>query len=171
MKPTLLYTLVAGVLLASCSAPQTQKAATQANETRILTTAQEAAIEKEVIALDKAFPIEQREPSQFPAYVELLKQHAAAQGIKQSTIDRGFANIYFLERVVKADKGQPEKRATVTLASYLKNVLPQSRINMGVEKYYENQVVLNAVSQKYGVPPQYIVSLWGLESGFGRSQG
>ncbi|MBG5882050.1 lytic murein transglycosylase [Providencia alcalifaciens] len=171
MKPTLLYTLVAGVLLASCSAPQTQKAATQANETRILTTAQEAAIEKEVIALDKAFPIEQREPSQFPAYVELLKQHAAAQGIKQSTIDRGFANIYFLERVVKADKGQPEKRATVTLASYLKNVLPQSRINAGVEKYYENQVVLNAISQKYGVPPQYIVSLWGLESGFGRSQG
>ncbi|BBG58818.1 Membrane-bound lytic murein transglycosylase B precursor [Providencia rustigianii] len=171
MRPTLLYTLVAGVFLASCSSQQPHSTTTQTNTTHTLTMAQEAAIEKEVIALDKAFPIEQRDPSQFPAYVELLKQHAAVQGIKQSTIDRGFANIYFLERVVKADKGQPEKRATVTLASYLKNVLPQSRINAGVEKYKENQATLDATSQKYGVPPQFIVSLWGLESGFGRSQG
>ena len=166
MKPTLLYTIVAGVFLASCTAQQPKNISTQT-----ITVEQEAAIVKEVAALDKAFPIEQREPSQFPAYVELLKQHAEAQGIKAETIKRGFANIHFIERVVKADKGQPEKRATVTLASYLKNVLPSSRINMGIDKYYENQSTLDAVSQRYGVPAQFIVSLWGLESGFGRSQG
>ncbi|WP_353241794.1 lytic murein transglycosylase [Providencia sp.] len=166
MKPTLLYTLVAGLLLASCSAKQHETVATQP-----ITAEQNAAIIQEVAALDKAFPIEKREASQFPAYVELLKEHAIAQGIKPATIERGFANIHFIERVVKADKGQPEKRATVTLASYLKNVLPQSRINAGYDKYIENKALLDSISQKYGVPPQFIVSLWGLESGFGRSQG
>lgn len=166
MKPTLLFTLIGGLFLVSCSAKPPVSAAPE-----VLTAQQDAAIAKEVAALDKAFPIESREPSQFPAYVELLKQHALAQGIKPATIERGFANIHFIERVVKADKGQPEKRATVTLDSYLKNVLPASRINAGAEKYWENEAVLNSVSQRYGVPPQYIVSLWGLESGFGRSQG
>ncbi|EKT62724.1 lytic murein transglycosylase [Providencia burhodogranariea] len=166
MKPTLLFTLLGSIFLASCSAKPPVSAAP-----KTLTAQQDAAIVKEVEALDKAFPIENREPSQFPAYVELLKEHALAQGIKPSTIERGFANIHFIERVVKADKGQPEKRATVTLDSYLKNVLPASRINAGAEKYRENEALLNAMSKRYGVPPQYIVSLWGLESGFGRSQG
>lgn len=165
MKPTLLFTLLGSIFLASCSAKPPSAA------TKIITAQQDAAIAKEVEALDKAFPIENREPSQFPAYVELLKEHALAQGIKQSTIERGFANIHFIERVVKADKGQPEKRVTVTLDSYLKNVLPASRINAGAEKYRENEDLLNAISKHYDVPPQYIVSLWGLESGFGRSQG
>lgn len=166
MKPTLLFTLISGLFLVSCSAKPPVSAAPKQ-----LTTQQNVAIAQEVEALDKAFPIENREPSQFPAYVELLKQHAVAQGIKPSTVERGFANIHFIERVVKADKGQPEKRATVTLESYLKNVLPASRINAGAQKYWENEAILNAVSKRYGVPPQYIVSLWGLESGFGRSQG
>ncbi|BBV04639.1 lytic murein transglycosylase [Providencia rettgeri] len=166
MKPTLLYTLVAGLFLTSCSATQNESVVTQP-----ITVEQNAAIAQEVVALDKAFPIEQREPSQFPAYVELLKEHAITQGIKPDTIERAFANVHFIERVVKADKGQPEKRATVTLASYLKNVLPQSRINAGYDKYLENKSILDAISDKYGIPPQFIVSLWGLESGFGRSQG
>lgn len=166
MKPALLVILIGSAFLVSCSAKAPVSTAPE-----VITTAQDAAIVKEVLALDTAFPVGQREPSQFSAYVELLKEHALAQGINQSTIDRGFANIHFIERVVKADKGQPEKRATVTLDSYLKNVLPVSRINAGVEKYWENEAILNTNSKRYGVPPQYIVSLWGLESGFGRSQG
>ncbi|EKT57528.1 lytic murein transglycosylase [Providencia sneebia] len=166
MKKTLLFTLIGSAFLVSCAAKHSESVSP-----KVITTQQEAVIEKQVDALDKAFPIDQREPSQFPAYVELLKEHALAQGIKQSTIDRGFANIHFIERVVKADKGQPEKRATVTLDSYLKNVLPASRINAGAQKYWENEAILNAVSKRSGVPPQYIVALWGLESGFGRSQG
>ncbi|WP_442958710.1 lytic murein transglycosylase [Providencia sp. PROV121] len=163
IKPTLLFTLISGLFLASCSAKQPILVTPQAE--------QDAMIAKEVIALNKAFPLEEREPSQFPAYVELLKEHALAQGIQPATIERGFAHIHFIERVVKADKGQPEKRATVTLESYLKNVLPASRINAGAEKYWENESLLNAISHRYGVPSQYIVALWGLESGFGRSQG
>lgn len=104
MKPTLLFTLISGLFLVSCSAKPPVSAAPKQ-----LTTQQNVAIAQEVEALDKAFPIENREPTQFPAYVELLKQHAIAQGIKPSTVERGFANIHFIERVVKADKGQPEK--------------------------------------------------------------
>nr|WP_314265829.1 lytic murein transglycosylase [uncultured Moellerella sp.] len=166
MKPTIIFILVSGVLLASCSASNKNQPLP-----KMLSLPQEAVIQAQVIALDAAFPIDTREPSQFPAYVDLLKQHAQANGISQPTIERAFANIHFIERVVKADKGQPEKRATVTLDSYLKNVLPASRINAGVGKYQENASQLNLTSTRYGVPAQYIVALWGLESGFGKMQG
>ncbi|KPD02856.1 lytic murein transglycosylase [Moellerella wisconsensis] len=166
MKSTVIFALISSVLLTSCSASNKNHSPALA-----VTPAQEAVIEQQVTALDIAFPISQREPAQFDGYVELLKQHARANGMSESTINRAFANIHFIGRVVKADQGQPEKRATVTLDSYLKNVLPASRITAGADKYQENKTLLNAISARYGVPVQYIVSLWGLESGFGRMQG
>ncbi|MDR5612443.1 MAG: lytic murein transglycosylase, partial [Arsenophonus sp.] len=47
--------------------------------------------------------------AQFPAYVQYLKQMARQQGISEATIARAFANIYFVQRIVAADRRQPEK--------------------------------------------------------------
>ena len=35
----------------------------------------------------------------------------------------------------------------------------------------ENRPLLNQISQRYGVPPQILVALWGVESGFGQNMG
>ena len=53
-----------------------------------------------------------RDPAQFPAYVEQLKRRAREQGISQSTLDRAFAQIHFVDRVIKADRNQPEQKVT-----------------------------------------------------------
>ncbi len=54
---------------------------------------------------------------------------------------------------------------------YLPRVVTKGRIAEGAKLYQANQQTLAQISNQYGVPANYIVALWGLESGFGRVQG
>ncbi|OTA20040.1 type III effector HopAJ2 [Xenorhabdus beddingii] len=159
-------TLLAATLLAGCSSSSGKQlyGPSMYSPSTLKTQSQ-----TEVKTLVHHFPLDSREPSQFPAYVALLKQQARAQGISEKTLDRGFANIHFISRVIKADRNQPEKK--ITLESYLNRVLPAGKIEQGVRQYEDHLPQLEKISQKYGVPKAYIVALWGLESGFGKIQG
>ncbi|WP_340614381.1 lytic murein transglycosylase [Xenorhabdus thailandensis] len=154
-------TLLTATLLAGCSTLSGK----QLYNPSVLTSRSQA----EARALAQDFPLNTREPSQFPAYVILLKQQAREQGISEKTLDRAFANIHFIPRVIKADRNQPEKK--VTLDDYLNRVLPAWKIEQGAKAYEENNSLLEKISHKYGVPQAYVVALWGLESGFGKFQG
>lgn len=70
---------------------------------------------------------------------------------------------------MKSDRNQPEKK--ITLDVYLPRVVTKGRIAEGAKLYQANQQTLVQISNQYGVPANYIVALWGLESGFGRVQG
>ena len=70
---------------------------------------------------------------QFPAYVEQLKRRAREQGISQSTLDRAFAQIHFVDRVIKADRNQPEQK--VTTDDYLRRVMSPAKVRRGRELY------------------------------------
>lgn len=123
------------------------------------------------ISLSKAFPHKKRSLAQFPAYVAYLKHMARQRGISEATITRAFANIYFVQRIVAADRGQPERRANVNLENYLQKVLPPSRVSMAIQQYHNNRHQLDITSKRFGIPVQYIVALWGLESKFCEMQG
>lgn len=110
-----------------------------------------------------------RDPAEFPAYVEQLKARARTQGISEQTLNGAFANVHFVDRVIKSDRNQPEQK--ITLDDYLARVLTPKKIELGRSRYQQYQRDLAAVSQQYGVPAQYIVALWGMESNFGQIQG
>lgn len=110
-----------------------------------------------------------RDPAEFPAYVDSLKSKALAQGITQQTLDTAFAEVHFVDRVIKADRAQPEKK--ITLDDYLQRVLTASKIEQARTELQQHQDVLHRVSQRYGVAPPYIVALWAMESNFGKLQG
>ncbi|WP_261821444.1 lytic murein transglycosylase [Pragia fontium] len=107
--------------------------------------------------------------SQFPAYIEKLKAKALAQGIDQQTIDQAFANVYFLNRVIQSDQNQLEKK--IMLDDYLRRVLPHKKVQRARQMYHANQDKLSRASERSGVPANYIVALWGMESNFGKMQG
>ncbi|GKX54796.1 lipoprotein [Leminorella grimontii] len=114
-------------------------------------------------------PVEAQEEAKFRAYVETLKEKALTQGITQQTVERAFANVYYLKRVVTADQNQPEKK--LTLDDYLRRSLSAAKIKRARAAYVDYKKQLDAVSKRSGVPANYIVALWGSESGFGRFQG
>ncbi|WP_312242391.1 lytic murein transglycosylase [Pantoea sp.] len=110
-----------------------------------------------------------RDPAEFPAYVDTLKAEARGRGIPSDVIAESFANIHFVDRAIAADRNQPE--AKLTLDAYLARVLTADKIAQGKAMMARYRTQLRAVSERYGVAPQYIVALWGMESQYGKIQG
>jgi len=112
---------------------------------------------------------EGRDPAEFPAYVEQLKAQAKQQGISQQTIDTAFATVHFVDHAISSDKNQLENK--VTLDDYLRRVLTDTKISEGQDLFRQNSSALQKASTHYGVQPQYIMALWGMESSYGKIQG
>ncbi|NIY46828.1 lytic murein transglycosylase [Cedecea colo] len=110
-----------------------------------------------------------RDPAEFPAYVEALKQQARSLGISEATVTAAFANVHFVDRVIKSDRNQPEKK--ITLDDYLARVVTPAKIAQARTLYQQYQAQLAPVSAQTGVPGNYIVALWAMESNFGKIQG
>ncbi|MCQ8887361.1 lytic murein transglycosylase [Pseudoalteromonas agarivorans] len=107
--------------------------------------------------------------AEFETYLSDLKQEAIAKGYDSKLIDDAFATASYKEKVVSADKNQPEVKET--LETYLPKRVPQWKIDRARKLYAENKDVLEQVAKEFGVQARFIVALWGLESNFGTIQG
>ncbi|MBB1386060.1 lytic murein transglycosylase [Pseudoalteromonas sp. SG45-5] len=107
--------------------------------------------------------------AEFKDYITNLKQEAIAKGYEAKLIDDAFATATYKEKVVSADKNQPEVKET--LKTYLPKRVPQWKIDRARKLYAENKDILEQVAKEYGVQARFIVALWGLESNFGAIQG
>lgn len=105
----------------------------------------------------------------FEKYVDGLKLEAEQKGFEQQFVQSVFSNVNYLQRAVKADKNQPE--FVETLDTYLPKRVPQWKVNRARQEYSDNKELLTKIGEKYGVHPRFIVSLWGLETNFGKIQG
>lgn len=105
----------------------------------------------------------------FSQWLNGLRTEALNQGISKTTLDRALANASLIPRVIELDRRQPE--GTITFGEYLDRVAPWSRIERGRRALAEDRPLLDEVAARYGVPPQYIVALWGIETDFGRNTG
>ncbi|KTF09118.1 lytic murein transglycosylase [Pseudoalteromonas sp. H103] len=107
--------------------------------------------------------------AEFQTYLANLKHEAIAKGYDSKLIDDAFATATYKEKVVSADKNQPEVKET--LETYLPKRVPQWKIDRARKLYAENKDVLEQVAKEFGVQARFIVALWGLESNFGAIQG
>ena len=105
----------------------------------------------------------------FETYVENIKAEAIDKGFEPSFVDEHLSNLTYLRRAVKADKNQPEFKET--LDTYLPKRVPEWKVERARAAYKENLPLLTEISKKFGVQPRFIVSLWALETNFGRIQG
>lgn len=105
----------------------------------------------------------------FEQYVENLQKEAIEKGFSEEFAKQHLTNLNYNKRVVKADKNQPEFKET--LDTYLPKRVPQWKIDRARKAYKENLPLLKEIGEKFGVQPRFIVSLWALETNFGRIQG
>lgn len=106
---------------------------------------------------------------EFSDYVATLKQEALSKGYKPELIEPVFASLTYHERIVAADKSQPE--VVETLSTYLPKRVSETRIRMARERYQQYLPQLEKIAAQYGVQARFIVALWGLESSFGNFMG
>jgi len=105
----------------------------------------------------------------FDVWLVALRAEAADKGIRPETLNAALDGVTLLERVIELDRSQPE--FTLTFQDYMARVVPSSRVERGRKKLRENHDLLQAVSKRYGVQPQFLVALWGIETDFGRLTG
>jgi len=105
----------------------------------------------------------------FASWLQRFKDEVIAEGISPETADKAFARIGYNELVIKLDRNQPEFK--LSLSQYLARTISAVRVQRGKEELRENSILLRKVSRTYGVPPQVLVALWGIETDFGRVTG
>jgi membrane-bound lytic murein transglycosylase B len=105
----------------------------------------------------------------FPTWLKGVKQEARQQGIGETTLERAFAGVQPIARVIELDRKQPEK--TMTFQQYMERVVSQTRIAEARKRLEENRAQLEPISRQFGVQPRFIVALWGIETNFGQNMG
>jgi membrane-bound lytic murein transglycosylase B len=105
----------------------------------------------------------------FDAWLAGFRSEAAAAGISQPTIQTALSSVQPIQDVLNLELAQPEVK--LTYVQYLDRTVTDQRVAQGQELLQQYRPLLDKVSATYGVPPQYIVALWGVESDYGRVTG
>lgn len=105
----------------------------------------------------------------FSTWLKNFRVEAAQIGISQNTLNAALTNVTAIPKVIELDRKQPEHK--ITFAKYKSNVVNQQRINQGRELLAAHRNELKWVEQTYGVPAQFIIALWGIETNFGSNTG
>ena len=103
----------------------------------------------------------------FAAFLDGLRADAQRQGIAAATFTEAFAGVTPDPNVLGARQHAPEYGKP--FGPYIASLASASRIGVGLRKSAQWTATLHAVEQKYGVDPDILVSIWGVESSFGES--
>lgn len=105
----------------------------------------------------------------FPACAAAIRSKALGRGISPATVAMALDGLQPDDRVLTLDRKQPE--FVQTFWQYLSTRVSADRIERGRRLLGQHAALLNGISQRYGVQPQYLVAFWGLESNFGDATG
>jgi membrane-bound lytic murein transglycosylase B len=124
-----------------------------------------------IASLSAQAPAEQ--PATRPSFSEWLagvRADALERGIRPEIVDQALASVEEPEpTVIERDRTQAE--TVLSLERYIARQLRPAVIRTAREMYTRHRSVLTQVSDRYGVSPRLIVSIWGLESNFGKFTG
>jgi len=111
----------------------------------------------------------------YQAYLPQLRAAAERAGIRAATLDRIFPTLVFSSRTIELDRAQPGGVAGVPtnppFAPYRARQLTQALIDRGRARYAADRSRLDEISRRYGVPAQYLIAIWGKETGYGTIMG
>lgn len=103
--------------------------------------------------------------SEFAACLTSLQTQARDAGVSETILREVVPGLQQQERVISLDRSQPE--FLQTFAEYLALRVTPERVERGRALLAEHQSFLLDLQQQYGVPPQYLVAFWGLETNYG----
>jgi lytic murein transglycosylase len=102
----------------------------------------------------------------FNSFLANMGREAQAAGVSRGVVDSAFAGVTPDAAVLAFDRRQ---RGTFrkTFEEYAATRVTGGRISGGKARLQKNAALLARIEQQFGVPPQLIVAIWGLESDFG----
>ena len=105
----------------------------------------------------------------YDAWLAAFRGRAAGQGISQSTLTAAFRSTGYLPGVVTRDRSQTE--FTRTLEDYLAITVSEERVRRGRAALAQHRRTLAAIEDRFGVEPEIVTAIWGIESFYGDRRG
>lgn len=107
--------------------------------------------------------------SAFDRWKSQFRDIALAQGVRAKTVDVALRGLLPDNKVLELDAHQPE--FTKTVWEYLETAASEERVATGRARLRVYAPLLERLHQQYGVQPEYLLAIWGMESDFGRNTG
>ncbi|ODN70969.1 lytic murein transglycosylase [Methylobrevis pamukkalensis] len=104
-------------------------------------------------------------PADFAAFVSRLWPEAEAKGVSRRTFNAAFAGVTPDPDVIAKATKQPEFSKPIW--EYLDGAVSETRLETGKRMLAEHARLLDRIEATYGVPRQYVVAVWGMESSYG----
>ena len=98
-----------------------------------------------------------------------LAERAKIAGFSAYITESVIEKLTPIKRVITLDKKQPE--FSQTFEQYIKARVSAYHLRVGKEKLKQNKTLFDKLEKEYGIPRQYLVSFWGLETVFGKHKG
>lgn len=104
-------------------------------------------------------------PEGFDRWIAAYKSRAQSQGISAGTIQRGLAGVDYNRRVISLDRGQ--KSFKLSFEQFYARRVSTSMIRRGHGIIAQRKALFDRIESRFGVPPEILVSIWGLETNYG----
>ncbi|MFP4570644.1 lytic murein transglycosylase [Rhodosalinus sp.] len=105
----------------------------------------------------------------FDAWLAGFRARAGGAGLGEAVLARGLREAGYLPGVIERDRNQTE--FTRTLEDYLAIAASDDRIATGRQMLRRHAGLLAEIEARYGVPPEVVTAIWGLESRYGDRRG
>jgi membrane-bound lytic murein transglycosylase B len=105
----------------------------------------------------------------FDAFIDSVRADARRAGVSNATLQRAFAGVRPVDRVIELDRRQAE--TTLTWDQYRDRIVSQARIDNGRRAYADNRALLQSLEGRFRVPGRFMVAIWGMETNYGTNTG
>ncbi len=114
-------------------------------------------------------PAAPRATGSFETWMDGFSTRARAAGIRDATLARARPHIRHLPATVTLDGRQSEFGARVW--DYMDSAVTPARISQGQAALRSRASTLSRIEARYGVPPEIVVAIWGIETSYGADRG
>jgi lytic murein transglycosylase len=104
--------------------------------------------------------------SGFSSWRSDFEDRARSAGISQATIDRALSGVTYDRKVIGRDRSQ--KSFKLSFEQFYARRVGPGLLNAARGKMRTHAALLSRIEKRYGVPKEILVSIWGLETNFGR---
>ena len=168
MIPRAALLFLSAVLLLACQSPSQGQTTPSPEQTTQPSAGTADPAAPPSAAQPSTAPAEPAKPS-FIAWREAFKTEALAAGVSATTFDRAFDGVLPNFDILAKDDVQPEY--TKPIWAYLDSAASPEHVATGRQVLVDDKAVLRKATKPYGVVPQIVVAIWGLESAYGVNTG
>ncbi len=110
-----------------------------------------------------------RATGSFDTWMSGFATRARNAGVREATLARARPHMQHLPATVALDGRQSEFGARVW--EYMDSSVTPARISQGQAALRAREGVLSRIEGRYGVPPEVVVAIWGIETSYGADRG